>query len=54
MVWIKDGQRVLGFDNERGKGDHCHLDGKEVIYKFTDIEQLFADFTREVAKRRKP
>jgi Family of unknown function (DUF6516) len=54
LVWIKDGQRIVGFDNERGKGDHCHLDGKEVAYKFFDIDKLFADFTREIAKRRKP
>ncbi len=24
-----DGVRVVGFDNERGKGDHCHLRGAE-------------------------
>ena len=22
-------KRIVGFDNERGKGDHCHLDGQE-------------------------
>ena len=22
-----DGVRVVGFDNERGKGDHCHVRG---------------------------
>ena len=22
-----DGVRVVGFDNERGKGDHCHVQG---------------------------
>ncbi len=26
-VYVVDGVRTVGFDNERGKGDHCHLDG---------------------------
>jgi predicted transcriptional regulator len=30
----------VGFDNERGKGDHCHMDGKELPYKFTSVGQL--------------
>lgn len=29
---------------ERGKGDHCHLDGMEVPYSFTGVEQLIEDF----------
>lgn len=29
LVYVVDGMRVAGFDNERGKGDHCHLDGVE-------------------------
>lgn len=24
LVYIRDGRRVLGYDNERGKGDHRH------------------------------
>jgi hypothetical protein len=53
-VYILDGVRVVGFDNERGKGDHCHLDGKEAPYHFTDVEQLLEDFIAAVAARRKP
>ena len=26
-VYVVDGVRIVGFDNERGKGDHCHIDG---------------------------
>lgn len=54
LVWTVEGQRVVGFDNERGKGDHCHLDGLEVTYTFSTVEQLFEDFGNEIAKRRKP
>ena len=53
MVYIVNGNRVVGFDNERGKGDHCHLDGIEGNYGFTTVEQLMADFIAEIEKRRK-
>jgi hypothetical protein len=54
MVYIRDGERVVGFDNERGKGDHMHLDGKELPYTFTTISKLIEDFIDEIEKRRKP
>ena len=52
LVYVVDGVRVVGFDNERGKGDHCHLDGKELPYRFSTVEQLIEDFIKEVDKRR--
>jgi len=30
LVYIRNGVRIVGFDNERGKGDHMHLDGVHV------------------------
>lgn len=51
-VYVVNGERVVGFDNERGKGDHCHLDGKERPYRFTTVEQLVEDFIAAVAARR--
>ena len=48
MVFIRQNQRVVGYDNERGKGDHKHLGALEVRYKFVDIETLMADFLRDV------
>jgi len=52
LVYIRHGVRIVGFDNERGKGDHMHLDGRECPYVFTDIAQLIEDFLSEVKKRR--
>ena len=52
LVYIVDKVRIVGFDNERGKGDHCHLDGVEHTYQFSTIEQLLEDFISEVEKRR--
>jgi hypothetical protein len=53
-VYIVHGVRVVGFDNERGKGDHCHLDGIEVPYDFQTIDQLIEDFIAAVDARRSP
>jgi len=36
------------YDNERGKGDHRHLGEREEDYNFTTLEQLLADFERDV------
>jgi len=50
-----NGKRVVGFDNERGKGDHCHLHGREQAYTFTSVEQLVEDFIAAVdAERSRP
>lgn len=48
---ILDGKRLVGFDNERDKGDHKHLDGKESVYRFVSIDQLLEDFIAEVERR---
>jgi hypothetical protein len=50
LVYVKSGVRVLGFDNERGKGDHKHLGGVELPYRFVDVEKLIEDFIAEVEK----
>lgn len=42
------GVRLVGFDNERGKGDHCHIRGVERRYAFTSVEQLIEDFIAAV------
>jgi Family of unknown function (DUF6516) len=51
-AYVEGGIRVIGFDNERGKGDHRHVDGKEQPYTFTTVEQLVEDFIAAVAARR--
>ena len=46
------GARRIGYDNERGKGDHKHIGAHEEIYLFTTVEQLVADFLSDVANER--
>ena len=48
-----DGMRLIGYDNERGKGDHRHyLDVEEAI-QFHSLDQLMNDFMRDVANIRR-
>jgi len=46
------GQRLVGYDNELGKGDHKHVGGIESRYKFTTIEKLVSDFLEDVERIR--
>jgi len=46
------GVRMVGFDNERGKGDHCHIQGRERPYRFVSVEQLVEDFIAAVEAAR--
>ena len=36
----------------QGKGDHCHIDGKELPYAFTSVDQLLEDFIATIETRR--
>jgi hypothetical protein len=36
------------YDNERGKGDHRHIAGKEESYVFVSIDRLLDDFERAI------
>lgn len=48
MVYVVEGVRVVGYDNERGKGDHRHLGSQERIYVFRDVPTLVRDFWEDV------
>jgi hypothetical protein len=54
LYYVMRGERIVGFDKERGKGDHCHLDGREHPYRFVSVERLIEDFIAEVERRREP
>jgi len=49
----KGGKRIVGYDNERGKGDHRHVPGRESRYRFTSPDKLIADFLADVEKARR-
>lgn len=52
LFYGRRGERLVGYDNEAGKGDHRHRDGREEAYAFTTVERLTADFLADVARLR--
>ena len=46
------GRRVVGYDNERGKGDHKHVAGVEEPYVFTSIKRLLDDWAADVLRQK--
>ena len=50
LVYVVGGERVVGYDNERGKGDHKHIHGVQVPYRFKDVPTLIHDFLQDVGE----
>jgi hypothetical protein len=45
-----DGSDIVRYDNERGKGDHRHVEGKEAPYCFETLKKLMLDFYEAVGQ----
>jgi hypothetical protein len=52
LGYIKNGIRVIGYDNAESKGDHRHDRNKETPYKFRGIDKLFKDFYKDLREVR--
>ena len=52
LFYGRPGVREIGYDNERGKGDHRHFRDVETAYKFDTVAQLIADFLSDVRSLR--
>jgi hypothetical protein len=48
LALVVDGECVLRYDNEAGKGDHRPVREREHEYRFKGAEQLLADFWGDV------
>jgi hypothetical protein len=48
LFYGRPGKREVGYDNERGKGDHRHFKGTKTHYAFSTVERLMADFWSDV------
>ena len=46
------GKRLVGYGNERGKGDHRHIGDHQERYVFKTVELLMADFLADVRRLR--
>ncbi len=50
LAYVVKGRCVLRYDNERGKGEHCHWEAEERDYAFTTPDQLMLDFNADIAR----
>ncbi len=50
LAYVVEGECVLRYDNEAGKGDHRHYGSKEEAYVFSTPENLIAAFQRDIAR----
>ncbi len=48
LAYVVGGKRIVGYDNERGKGDHKHRGGRETPYRFLSPQRLIDDFMADV------
>jgi hypothetical protein len=48
LAFVVNGDCILRFDSESGKGDHKHAGKKEVSYNFETLAQLVDDFLADV------
>jgi hypothetical protein len=53
MVYLRNGLRLVGYDNYHGKGHHRHRKEREEAYEFVDEWKAIEDFTNDVGKMRK-
>lgn len=53
LYYGRDGKWLVGFDNERSKGDHCHCGDVETAYVFDGPDKLIDDFFRMVGEHRR-
>jgi hypothetical protein len=52
LYYGRGGERIIGYDNEAGKGDHRHYRTREEPYDFSRPQQLIADFLADVQLER--
>ncbi|EBQ7750660.1 hypothetical protein AB6Q20_002165 [Salmonella enterica] len=53
LAYIVNGECVMRYDNERGKGDHKHIGANEYPVEFTTIENLIASFQEDISLLRR-
>lgn len=53
VVYIRAGERVIGYDNAEGRGYRRHYLGTEESYRFSDIWKLLDDFKHDVKRTRR-
>lgn len=50
LVYIVEDERIIGYDNAEGRGDHRHIRRTEKPYRFIDVWKLTQDFYKDIEK----
>lgn len=50
LAVVSNGECILRYDNERGKGDHRHINGREEAVEFTTLEALYDAFLSDMER----
>lgn len=50
LFFGRAGRCLVRYDNESGKGDHRHIRGKEMPYRFVSLARLRRDFESDMRK----
>jgi hypothetical protein len=50
LYFGRDGHCLVRYDNESGKGDHRHINGRELSYRFSSMTKLRQDFAADIKK----
>ena len=50
LAFVVNGDCVIRYDNESGKGDHRHTGAHERSYVFVDVDKLLADFQHDIRR----
>ena len=54
LYFGQKGRCRVRYDNERGKGDHRHIEGLEQRHEFVSLAKLLDDFQHHVETWREP
>ncbi|MCW4117137.1 DUF6516 family protein [Aurantimonas sp. MSK8Z-1] len=50
LFFGRPGERIIGYDNESGKGDHRHYRDHQEAYRFVPLDKLIADFDADIKR----
>lgn len=50
LFFGRPGERIIGYDNEAGKGDHRHYRDHEEAYRFVSLERMIRDFEDDIRR----
>ena len=50
LAYVENGQCVVRYDNEAGKGDYRHFGVMEFSYEFSSPRQLISDFEDDMER----